>query len=237
MRRAFVDPEQLATAVAGEPLTLPKDAVHHLERVLRMREGEEVELFDGDGRLVRARLLAQGQVHVEEVSRASAPLPALVLAQARVRGPKLEEVVRRGAELGVAEVMIFDAERSQAPAARLDRLERVAQQAARQAERAYVPSLAMGSFDDVIAAAGSFEGTCAFGVVGAERALSEVLREAGGQGALLVVVGPEGGLSPAEQERLAAAGALPVGLGAHVLRTETAGLAALCAAQVAAGWL
>lgn len=238
MRRAWVEQGELLGVSAGDRVSLPDEAAHHLRRVLRLRPGDEVELFDGEGRLARGRLLEGAEVEIASVFEAQPPLPPLVVAQALVRGPKLEEVVRRSTELGASEVFVFEAERSNAPSLRLDRLARVAQQAARQAERAYVPALE-GSlpFEKLLERVRAFEGVSAMGVLGAERPLSVALAESERFRAhgLLVVIGPEGGLSEREQRALVDVGCEAVGLGAHVLRTETAALAALACAQVASG--
>ncbi len=240
MRRAWVEQDELSGVGPGDRVTLPDDAAHHLRRVLRLSPGDDVELFDGGGRVVRGRLRADGAVDVLALQEAVRPLPALVIAQALVRGPKLEEVVRRATELGASEVLVFEAERSNAPSLRLDRLGRVAQQAARQAERAFVPALVgPHPFSRLTEAVRAFSGRAVMGVLGAERPLSALLAsdERFRAGGLLAVVGPEGGLSPEEQRALTDAGCEPVALGVHVLRTETAGLAALACAQVAAGAL
>lgn len=240
MRRAWVEDDTLKSTAPGQRVRLDDDAVHHLKRVLRLRPGDGVELFDGSGRVARGILEEGGAVLIEEVHEASPPLPPLVLAQALVRGPKLEEVVRRATELGASTLRVFEAERSNAPSLRLDRLERVAQQAARQAERAFVPALVGPcSLGELLEEVRAFPGRSAMGVLGAERALSTLLTgdERFRSRGLLVVVGPEGGLSSDEQQRLREAGCEPVAIGVHVLRTETAGLAALACAQVAAGAL
>lgn len=240
MRRAWVEQGELLGVSAGDRVRLPDEAAHHLRRVLRLSPGDEVELFDGSGRLARGRLLEGGEVEVEALVEAKPPLPPLVVAQALVRGPKLEEVVRRATELGASEVLVFEAERSNAPSLRLDRLTRVAQQAARQAERAYVPTL-IGPvpFEELLERVRAFRGRAAMGVLGAERPLSTLLSsdERFRREGLLVLIGPEGGLSPREQSGLLEVGCEAVGLGAHVLRTETAALAALACAQVVAGAL
>jgi 16S rRNA (uracil1498-N3)-methyltransferase len=241
MRRAWVEPQRLTEASVGEPMPLPEEAAHHLLRVLRLAPGALVELFDGEGRVARGTLTAQGSLAVAEVRDASVALPPLVVAQALVRGPKLEEVARRCTELGASEILVYEAGRSQAPGARLDRLDRIVKEAARQCERDLVPRLSgPSSFEALVQRARGFGGVVALGVVGAARPLSSVLegqRERFAQGGLLFVVGPEGGLALDEQARLLEAGGLSVALGAHVLRTETAGLAALACAQAAAGLL
>lgn len=255
MRRAFVDPSVLAAAsTSGASLTLPADAAHRFFRVLRLPDGEQVELFDGSGRLLRGRLRAPDSLEGVEVHAADDALPPLVVAQALVKTDKLELVVQKGTELGASAFVLFDAERGQVDwqdrdkgkarsegkaERRLERLGRIAGEAARQAGRARVPTVSgPESLSALAARVQAFTGVAVVGVPGAEAPLSEVLAADArrGQG-LLVVVGPEGGLSPAELERLRAAGAIEVRLGAFVLRTETAALAALAAAQAALGHL
>lgn len=236
MRRAFVGDLGLEGRQRGEKIQLPADAAHHLERVLRLLPGTQVELFDGEGLVAAARLLGGGEVELEQVAPAAALLPPLVVAQAAVRGPKLEEVVRRGTELGASAFLVFDAERSNSPAPRLDRLERVVQQAARQAERAQVPPL-LGPhpFPQLVDEVRAARGVVVVGALTATRALSEVLAHHADfrREGMMVIIGPEGGLAPRELDALEEAGAVTVRLGVHVLRTETAALAALACAQAA----
>lgn len=243
MRRAVVDPSLWAD-LEGGALRLPAEAAHRFFRVLRLAEGTEVELFDGAGRVARGRLQAPDRLEELRFVDVDELLPPLVVAQAVVKTDKLEWVVQKGTELGAAAFVLFDAERGQVDwkdkaDKRVERLGRIAADAARQAGRARVPTVTgPESLAALCERVRTFSGVAAVGVPGAEAALSEVLagdvRRAQG---LLAVVGPEGGLSPAEIERLVAAGAVAVRLGAFVLRTETAALAALAAAQAALGHL
>lgn len=243
MRRAVVDPSLWAD-LAGGALTLPPAAAHRFLRVLRLPEGTEVELFDGAGRVARGRLKAPDRLEEVRLVDVDELLPPLVVAQAVVKTDKLEWVVQKGTELGAAAFVLFDAERGQVDwkdkaDKRVERLGRIAADAARQAGRARVPSVnGPESVAALCARVHGFAGVAVVGVPGVEAALSEVLAADGRRAhGLLVVVGPEGGLSPAEIERLVAAGAVAVRLGAFVLRTETAALAALAAAQTALGHL
>ncbi|MBI1948478.1 MAG: 16S rRNA (uracil(1498)-N(3))-methyltransferase [Deltaproteobacteria bacterium] len=242
LRRAWVEPAVLEGA-AGT-LVLPAAAAHRLLRVLRLPDGELVELFDGTGRVARGTLQAPGQLVDVTVHAADDALPPLVVVQAVTRADKLELVVQKGTELGASSFVLFDAERGQVQLKdradkRVERLVRVAADAARQAGRARVPAVAPPERLAAVAErVSAFPGLSVIGVIGAERALSEVLAaDARVARGLMVVVGPEGGLTDAERERLRAAGATEVRLGAFVLRTETAALAALAAAQAALGYL
>ncbi len=248
MRRAHVEPRVLDAMGADATLTLPADTAHRFARVLRLPDGEPVELFDGTGRVARGVLaasgLALGSVVIEQRGDG---LPPLILAQATVATDKLELVVQKATELGVARVALFDAARSQVrfKAERLEkrqaRLARIAEDAARQCGRTSVPEVTFATSAAVLAQSlgARAEGApLAVGALGASAPLSEVLAAAPVETAgAVVVIGPEGGLDPAEIAAFEAVGGVLVRLGAHVLRTETAGLVALAAIQARLGLL
>ncbi len=200
---------------------------HHLERVRRLRVGEPVTAADGAGRwrpyrVARAdpgqlTLAADGSPVVEPRLT-----PGLVLACAPTKGERPEAVVRHATELGVDEiwwvttarsVVRWDGERADAV---LERLRRVAREAAAQCRRARLPLLeAPGPLGDLAGRPGLL-------VADRAGAAPTDLPDPPEPGWILVV-GPEGGLTPGE---LAALGHPPrLGLGPHVLRSETAALA------------
>ena len=240
MRRLFVTPDQLATAQEGLVRLDPEQA-HYLGLVLRLREGDALELFDGRGARIAATLVdAAGQTALRLGERAHDPeaAGALILAQALSKGEKLDLIVQKATELGAARIIPFAAERSvvkldeERGAARATRLRRIAQEAARQCGRASVPEV-----DEPA----SWEGL--FALLRAEPWLRCVLLDTDPAAPqlsrlslveaprLLLAVGPEGGFSPRERERALAAGFLAASLGPLILRTETAGLAALSIVQ------
>lgn len=242
MRRAHVDASVLEGGTG--PLTLPPAAAHRFFRVLRLADGERVELFDGAGRLARGRLSAPDGLVDVSFHAVDETLPPLIVVQAVTRSDKLELVVQKGTELGASTFVLFDAERAQVRLKdradkRVERLARVAADAARQAGRARVPAVLPPERLPALAArVAAFEGLAVVGVPAVDDALSELLAtDARAQRGLLVVIGPEGGLSDGELAGLRAAGAAQVRLGAYVLRTETAALVALAAAQAALGHL
>jgi 16S rRNA (uracil1498-N3)-methyltransferase len=250
MRRAHVEPSVLDAVAADGTLALPAPTAHRFARVLRLPDGEPVELFDGTGRVARGTLATSGTAPALAgvvVEQRGDGLPPLVLAQATVATDKLELVVQKATELGVARVALFDAARSQVrlKAERLEkrqaRLARIAEDAARQCGRASVPDISFSTSAKVLADSLRTAASGAAIVVGALHAaspLSEVLAAAQVETAgVVVVIGPEGGLDPSEIAAFEAAGAIAVRLGAHVLRTETAGLVALAAIQARLGLL
>jgi 16S rRNA (uracil1498-N3)-methyltransferase len=203
---------------------------HHLARVLRLRTGETVTVADGTGRWrpyriggvttggAVVRLTAAGPPEQEPPTS-----PRLAVAFALTKGDKPELVVQKLTELGVDRILPVLAERSVSrpdlgrAATMLERWRRIAREAARQCRRATLP--AVEGLAPLAALAGHP------GLVVAERGAGP----AGGlgeppDGEMLLVVGPEGGLAPAEVEALKPWGRL--GLGPHVLRAETATLAA-----------
>lgn len=245
--RAHVEPSAIDAGRAGT-LALPAAAAHRFLRVLRLVDGDAVELFDGSGRVARGRLEGERLCDVV-IEVADDGLPPLVIAQAVVQTDKLELVVKKGTELGAAEFLLFDAARGQVHLSgeradkRVARLARVAEDAARQAGRARVPLVSgpvlLPALAARVAALVAQGGLAAVGAVDASVPLSEALAACGGveRAGALVAIGPEGGLGPHEVAALVEAGAVAVRLGAHVLRTETAGLAALAAIQAHLGRL
>jgi len=213
---------------AGEIVLDAAQARH--ARVLRLREGDRVVLFDGRGAEADATITAidEGGVRCEAGAPRAIPHagPPVVLCQCLPKGGKLEDIVRACTELGVSAVHLVASERS-VPRLdpgrvdkRLERLARVAVEAARQSGRSDVPDvLAPAPLDEVLRRAPGDAARVAFAPEG-----GAPLSEACGADALSawVLVGPEGGLSPGELERAQALGWAAVGLGPGVLRVETA---------------
>ncbi len=177
------------------------------------------------------------EAHVESRSATPAPSPRIVVVQALAKGDRGELAVELLTELGVDEIVPWSASRSIAQWREsrgdkaLERWRRTAREAAKQSRRAFVPVIAdLASTKDVAARLG---GTDVVLHEAATQPLVEV--ELPSAGDIHVVVGPEGGISADELALFAAAGAVPVRLGAPVLRTSTAGPAALAALSVRLG--
>jgi 16S rRNA (uracil1498-N3)-methyltransferase len=204
--------------------------LHHL-RVRRLKPGDPIVCFDGSGTEYagRIRSLESSMAEVEIASaarpRRESPL-RLTLAQAVLKGDHLDLVVEKATELGVRELLLFACERTVADPspARLERLERIAESAAKQSGRVQVPSLThLPGFDAVLEPSALLFHPEAAQRLAPDLCDGEHLR---------LIVGPEGGFSEAEVERAAAAGCTIVGLGPRVLRAETAGIAVCAIAQL-----
>ncbi|MGH9037683.1 MAG: RsmE family RNA methyltransferase [Acidimicrobiia bacterium] len=204
-------------------LELDGDDAHHLSRVLRLRGGEVVTAADGAGRwrpyvvTAGARLEATGQEQREPELQ-----PRLAVAFALTKGDKPELAVQKLTELGVDRILPVLAERSIArpeparAATQIQRWRRVAREAGRQCRRARLPEVAE------LAPLASLAGHP--GLMVAERGGAAPSAPEAGIAEVLVVVGPEGGLTDAELELLTPA--VRLGLGPHILRAETAAVAA-----------
>jgi 16S rRNA (uracil1498-N3)-methyltransferase len=205
-------------------LILEGDDAHHLFRVLRLRPGEVVTAADGAGRW-RPYVVAAGDALEATGPGETEPelRPRLAVAFALTKGDKPELAVQKLTELGVDRILPVLADRSVArpvadrAAVQAERWRRVAREAARQCRRARLPEVA--ELAPLVSLAGHP------GLVVAERGgASPATVAAGCGGELLIVVGPEGGLTDREVGLLSPRHRL--GLGPHVLRAETAALAA-----------
>lgn len=220
---------------------LPETAANHLTRVLRLREGDECVLFNGDGQDYMARLVSVGKrdTQVEVMSSLAvereSPL-RLTLIQGIARGEKMDLILQKATELGIARIQPVNAERTEVKldAERLDK--RVAHwrsvvvSACEQSGRARIPEVSMPT--PLIQAAQACDGAdlrLLLDPVG-EQSLAGLSPPTGGAG-ITVAIGPEGGWSPRDREILLASGFVGLRLGPRVLRTETAGLAAIAALQ------
>ncbi|MEV0274576.1 16S rRNA (uracil(1498)-N(3))-methyltransferase [Hamadaea sp. NPDC050747] len=221
----------------------------HAADVQRLRPGEELLLGDGLGGLAPATVVSAAKgsllLDVGQAALTDAPQPRLIVAQGLAKGDRGELAVQAMTEVGVDEILPWAAARSVTQwrgdrgAKSRDKWAATAREAAKQARRAWVP--AVGGAPDVstkqlaarISRLHSWRLTQAFPGSGSAFVLHE---EAGvrlaavdlpDNGDLILVVGPEGGVAPDELATFTEAGAVPVRLGDNVLRTSTAGVAAI----------
>jgi 16S rRNA (uracil1498-N3)-methyltransferase len=227
----------------GQRLPLPEDSSVHLLRVLRLAPGDELTLFNGDGHDYRARLLSAAKRGAEVEILARSPVARestlrITLAQGLARGEKMDLVLQKATELGAAafapvltertEVKL-DAERA---GKRMAHWQGVVAAACEQSGRAVLPALAEPLPLATYAAAEPAGLKLALDP-GGELDVRSLALAPGAP--LALVVGPEGGLSERDLATLRAAGFRGLRLGPRILRTETAGLAALAALQALYG--
>ncbi|GHD02102.1 16S rRNA (uracil(1498)-N(3))-methyltransferase [Zhihengliuella salsuginis] len=249
----LVAPEALADTAEGAVVVLDGDEGHHAVTVKRIRAGEAIDLVDGRGRRAEATVTSTAkrslEARVDRIGDEPAPGCRIVLVQALAKGDRDLQAVEAAVELGAGGVVPWQAERcvvrwqGDKAAKGRQKWEATVRSAVKQSRRAWVP--------DVEAAMST-------------RALSEWIRHDGGARLVLVmhedaaeplgervraavaaepdlheivlIVGPEGGISENEVEQLREAGAKPVVLGRHVLRSGTAGPAGIVLARHLTGW-
>lgn len=239
MHRFYID---TPVGGIGERAVLSAEESAHAARVLRLRSGEEVRLLDGEN-LWAAKLdnvdpKETTVVVTEKCASPEAPAQA-VLIQGLPKADKLELIAQKGTELGMWELWPVEMERSVAKADKADkgekkreRLGRIAMEAAKQSGRAHVPEVAstisfakvLEKLDGIDLVLVAWEEEHALPM---SQAVTAYVDKHGIPGRVAVVIGPEGGISQAEWQKLHDAGAVSVTLGPRILRTETAGLCAL----------
>lgn len=229
--------DSLAGAVPGSLVEVTGDEAHHAVAVRRLREGEPVVLTDGLGTSVTGEVAATGKrvfsVRVGTVDQDPRPDPAITVVQALPKGERGELAVEVLTEVGVDRIVPWAASRSVAvwkgerAVKSHARWQATAREAAKQSRRSWLPTVSpLASTSDLAALVAEAD----LAVVlheDATAALSAVDVPASGR--IVVVVGPEGGISPEELAALTSAGARSVRLGAEVLRTSTAGVVAVAA--------
>lgn len=227
----------------GSILNLADQAATHVVRVLRLAAGDPIILFDGSGTDYAATLVSAGRQGVRaEVGPGTAvdresPLPVMLL-QGVSRGPRMDTVVQKATELGVATlvpvlagrtVIRLDPERA---AARVAHWRRVAASACEQCGRSIVPAVQPPATLEAALAGLPAGSTGLLLDPAGEQTLAPVLADAR---SVALAIGPEGGFTEAEHDLLRRRGFTGVRLGPRILRTETAPLAALAIIQYARG--
>ena len=240
----LVEPDRLAGVHVGATLVLDGPEGRHAATVRRIAAGESVLLSDGRGLRVTAEVTGAGRGELDLVVTAVEPEPEpatrFVLVQALAKADRDEQAVESATELGVDEVVPWQAGRSvvvwrgERGARARRKWEAVVTAAAKQSRRSRVPVVA-----EPVGAAALLDRV-------RRSTLALVLHEGATtplaghgipeEGEVLLVVGPEGGITPEELTALQGAGAVPVRLGPQVLRSSSAGPAALAVLSAAARW-
>lgn len=240
-----VEPDRLAGVSVGGTLVLDGPEGRHAATVRRIRAGEHLDLVDGSGRRATAYVIGADPVtltlRVDEMGEEAEPAVRFVLVQALAKGDRDDQAIEAATELGVDAVVPWQAARS------------IVQWRGERGAKAH------RKWVDAVRAAGKQSRRARFPVVEglvdlralvrrvAEAEAAYVLHEEASEpiagvelprtGDVLVVVGPEGGITPEELRSLAEAGARPVRLGRTVLRSSSAGPAALAVLSARDRWL
>ncbi len=226
LHRFFVPPDRVSDAT----IFLPSVEAHHAIRVVRLREGDDVVLFDGEGREIHGTVSRLTRREVETTVRDmqihAKPAIHLTLIQAWLQRDKcIEELIRRGTELGVTQFRFFNADHSQTHLRIRDKWRRWAIDSCKQCGRTWLPE-----FDTASSLNDALDGTDANPILIASTELAPPvpLRTAlDGATDVAVVVGPEGDFSPAELDIARDRGVVPIALGEATLRAEAAALTAV----------
>lgn len=239
MRRFFIPTDQLA----ANGLTIGGPEARHLQRVLRLGVGDEIELFDGRGLVARAVIRAQNRDQVEtriiDRRRVALPTPRLHLALGLLKGGKMELVVQKATELGVHALWPLRTDRAvrkTTSRSQQRRLRKIIIEACKQCGRPYLldarPEEDLPAFLEHAGELGQglifYEG---------ERETDLTNLDLDYRQDIVALVGPEGGFSPGEVELARQSGFIAVGLGPSVLRAETAAIATTAILMFLAGRL
>jgi len=236
MPRIYIPPER----IGGEGISLRSREARYILAVLRLGPGDEVMVFDGEGREYRSALTEdyEGGVYLsiqEELNPERESPLRITLGQGLLKGEKMKFVIQKATELGVDRIIPIVSSRSiplvegERETLRIERWRRIAQEAAKQCGRTVVPEVApIHELGDVLS---QDEGT---GVILWEEEptpLREVIEEIDPKGGITLLIGPEGGFSEGEVAKAQGSGFLVAGLGQRILRAETASLSVLSILQ------
>ena len=236
MQRFFVTPDQ----VGEDKIRIQGSDVNHMKNVLRMRPGEEVMVSDGNNRQYRCRVedYPEGEavLAILEAGLVDTELPSRIyLFQGLPKQEKMELIVQKAVELGVCQVIPVQTRRcvvkldAKKAAKKVQRWQQIAESAAKQAGRGYIPAVSeVMTFQEAPAFSETLDirlspDELADGMEGTRKILDGIRP---GQ-SVGIFIGPEGGFEKEEVGRAVEAGAMPITLGKRILRTETAGIAVL----------
>jgi 16S rRNA (uracil1498-N3)-methyltransferase len=233
IRRAYL----AATPLPGDRVDLDPDEAHHLTRVLRLKSGDALAVFDGKGGEWEATIESASREGVSLVvgaPRAGNVEPELrvTVFQALTRHEKIEWVLQKGTEIGVSAFELFASSRVEAPSpspSRMSRFERIVMEACKQCGRRVLPALSLGALATPGEGVVAIILTPSAGVA----PLGAVLQGPKAREVWLAV-GPEGGFSEDEVDAAVSSGWKRASLGPRILRTETAG--AIASAIVLHTW-
>lgn len=223
--------------------TIDGDELKHMRKVLRLRPGDRVTLFDDEGweheGIIRSYTEKLGEVEIVESARPKRESPlSITLAQALGKGEKMDWIVEKATELGVRSIAPFFSSRT-VPKLDEKKMERrqarwgkIALSAAKQSGRTRIPEiLAVSDFSELVCRPWQCGLKLFFWEGEARQSLMQIREETARLDSLLLAIGAEGGFSPQEASEAMRHGFRPVRMGERILRTETAALAAISIVQ------
>ena len=224
----------------NEEMTITGVDAKHIGKVLRMQPGDKLQIVSDDGvsALAEVASITESTVTVhclEKLAESHEPAVKITLAQGLAKGEKMDFIIQKAVELGAYSIVPVAMEHS---VVRLDgskadkkveRWQKIAEAAAKQSKRDIIPQVQdVQTVKEMLA-----NNDCKTKIIAYEcedrMSLKTALREAGQMEDLLLITGPEGGISEGELAKAREAGAVPVSLGRRILRAETAGLVAMSA--------
>lgn len=232
MHRFFVAPEQ----VNGRQFSITGGDARHIGRVLRLVPGDRIVIVTGEGRTFTGELTVVGEDKVngsllEELQTRAEPSVQLTVYQGLPKGDKMELIIQKCTEIGVARIVPVTTERSvvkirpEKAVARVARWQKIAAAAAQQSGRTIIPAVGdLLTFPTAVGEADRYDLSVLPWETARENSLKQILRKAGPVRSLAVFIGPEGGFTRAEVAAAVAGGFEPVTLGPRILRTETAAI-------------
>jgi len=231
--RFFITPDQ----VRDPSISVMGEDVRHIRTVLRKQPGDLLVLLDGRGReyTVRITTIEKAEIGTEIIDRRERKVasPAVILGQGLPKSDKMDWIVQKATELGVASVIPLVTERTivkiKDEEKRIGRWQKIAREAAQQSDRPDIPTVErIRSFKDFLGTVNPELRTLhLFPWEEGTRPIQEVLRGKQGIEKVVVLIGPEGGFSQAEADLAKKRGFHLVSLGPNILRTETAAVAVL----------
>jgi len=239
MRYFYID----SASLTGPVVSVTGIQAHHIKKVLRLKPGDGLKLFDGSGFEYETVIVAltgkDVAVKIRRKHKAAAPPGArIIVAQAYLKEKKMDELVRRLCELGVARWMPYFSQRSiprpdpERLASRRQRWQRIATEAVKQCRRVDMPLIGDAlTFDEVLELGGDCDLKIVFWENESGPLTADLSSSAKSPHKILMMLGPEGGFTAAEIERVRERGFISAGLGPRILRAETATVAAVALVQ------
>ncbi|MGH7208038.1 MAG: RsmE family RNA methyltransferase [Nitrospiraceae bacterium] len=238
-----------ADQVQDDTVRIEGPLLHHLRNSLRCQVGEEIWLGDGARRRYRIQIIGinrrvlSGRV-LERQRMPSSGSPALTIGQALLKGERMDLVIQKASELGAASLIplvsrhVIARPRADRLVAQQQRWQRIALEAAQQAERWEVPVVhTTCNATEFFAGQPVHTVSLILSERGDGHSLTSVVLPCGPEGRVAIAVGPEGGWTKEERESALQCGFTPVTLGTRILRAETAALAAVSILQSRLGEL